>query len=151
MKRLFQIFVFAALAFGFTACEPTVEPQPEAQKPTLSVDKSEILANGADKATFTATVNGVESADIQIISLKDNSVLTDNTFTTTTPGTYQFVAVYGKESSNVIEITAKEVEKIITLEADKSEIIADSTDTVTFTVKVDGEDVSENYEINCLN
>ena len=151
MKRLFQIFVFAALALGFTACEPTVEPQPEAQKPTLSVDKSEILANGADKATFTATVNGVESADIQIISLKDNSILSGNTFTTTEPGKYQFKAIYGQESSDVVEITAKDVEKIVKLEADKSEILADNTESVTFTVKVDDVVVTENYEITNLN
>ena len=151
MKRLFQIFDFAALALGFTSCEPTVEPQPEAQKPTLSVDKSEILANGADKATFTATVNGVESADIQIISLKDNSILSGNTFTTTEPGKYQFKAIYGQESSDVVEITAKEVEKIVKLEADKSEILADNTESVTFTVKVDDVVVTENYEITNLN
>ncbi|MBO5901276.1 MAG: hypothetical protein J6Q36_02525 [Alistipes sp.] len=151
MKKFLSIFAIVALALGFTACEPTVEPQPEAQKPTLSVDKSEILANGADKATFTAKVDGVENADIQIISLKDNSILSGNTFTTTEPGKYQFKAIYGQESSDVVEVTAKEVEKIITLEADKSEIIADSTDTVTFTVKVDGEVVTDNYEITNLN
>lgn len=151
MKKFLSIFAIVALALGFTACEPTVEPQPEAQKPTLSVDKSEILANGADKATFTATVNGVESADIQIISLKDNSILSGNTFTTTEPGKYQFKAIYGQESSDVVEITAKEVEKIVKLEADKSEILADNTESVTFTVKVDDVVVTENYEITNLN
>ena len=152
MKKFLSIFAIVALALGFTACEePTVEPQPEAQKPTLSVDKSEILANGADKATFTAKVDGVENADIQIISLKDNSILSGNTFTTTEPGKYQFKAIYGQESSDVVEVTAKEVEKIITLEADTSEIVADDTDTVTFTVKVDGEVVTDNYEITNLN
>lgn len=152
MKKFLSIFAIIALALGFTACEEvTVEPQPEAQKPTLSVDKSEILANGSDKATFTATVNGVESADIQIIALKDNSILSDNTFTTTEPGKYQFKAIYGQESSDVVEITAKEVEKIVKLEADKSEILADNTESVTFTVKVDDVVVTENYEITNLN
>ncbi len=141
-----------ALALGFAACEePTVEPQPEAKKPQLAADKSEIVANGADKVTFTATVDGVENAEIIIISLKDNSVLNDNTFTTTTPGIYQFKAVYGNESSDVVEITATEAEKIILLEADKTEITADNADAVTFTVKVDGAEVSEGYEIINLN
>lgn len=141
-----------ALALGFAACEePTVEPQPEAKKPQLAADKSEIVANGADKVTFTATVDGVENAEIIIISLKDNSVLTGNTFTTTTPGTYEFKAVYGNESSDVVEITATEAEKIILLEADKTEITADNADAVTFTVKVDGAEVSEGYEIINLN
>lgn len=154
MRKLFNIFAVVALALGFAACEkttPTDNPQPESKRPTLTADKSEILADGADKATFTATVDGKESAEIMIIALKDNSVLQGNTFTTTTPGTYQFKAVYGNESSDVIEITAKEVEKIITLEADKSEIVADSTETVTFTVKVDGIEVTYGYEITNLN
>ena len=154
MRKLFNIFAVVALALGFAACEkttPTDNPQPESKRPTLTADKSEILADGADKATFTATVDGKESAEIMIIALKDNSVLQSNTFSTTTPGTYQFKAVYGNESSDVIEITAKEVEKIITLEADKSEMIADNTETVTFTVKVDGIEVTDGYEITNLN
>lgn len=154
MRKLFNIFAVVALALGFAACEkttPSDNPQPESKRPTLTADKSEILADGADKATFTATVDGKESAEIMIIALKDNSVLQSNTFSTTTPGTYQFKAVYGNESSDVIEITAKEVEKIITLEADKSEMIADNTETVTFTVKVDGVEVTDGYEITNLN
>lgn len=151
MKKFLSIFAIVALALGFSACEePTVDPQDKG-KPMLSVDKTEILANGADKATFTAYVKGVEDAGVEIISLKNNAILSDNTFTTTEPGTYQFKAIYGKESSDVVEIVAKEVEKIITLEADKSEIIADNTEAVTFTVKVDGEVVTDNYYITNLN
>lgn len=143
----------AALALGITACEKPAgnEPEVEAKKPALEADKTEIVANGADKVTFTATVDGEANAEIIIISLKDNSVLEDNTFATTTPGTYQFKAVYGNESSDVVEITATEAEKIITLEADKSEIVADATEAVTFTVKVDGAEVTEGYEITNLN
>lgn len=143
----------AALALGITACEKPAgnEPEVEAKKPALEADKTEIVANGADKVTFTATVDGEANAEIIIISLKDNSVLEDNTFATTTPGTYQFKAVYGNESSDVVEITATEAEKIITLEADKSEIVADATEAVTFTVKVDGAEVTEDYEITNLN
>jgi hypothetical protein len=152
MKKFLSIFAIVALALGFTACEePTVEPQPEGKKPALEADKTEIVANGADKVTFTATVDGVANAEIIIVSLKDNSVLTGNTFTTTTPGTYEFKAVYGNEASDVVTITATEAEKIITLEADKTEITADAADAVTFTVKVDGAEVIEGYEITNLN
>ena len=151
MKKFFNIFAVLALALGFTACEgPNDEPQ-EAKKPVLTADKSSIVADGADKATFTATVDGEANAEIMIIALKDNSILEGNTFTTTTPGTYQFKAVYGNEASDVVEITATEAEKIITLEADKSEIVADDTEAVTFTVKVDGVEVSNGYEIINLN
>ncbi len=151
MRKFFNIFAVLALALGFVACEgPNDEPQ-EAKKPMLTADKSTIVADGADKATFTATVDGVADAEIMIIALKDNSILEGNTFTTTTPGTYQFKAVYGNEASDVVEITATEAEKIITLEADKSEIVADATEAVTFTVKVDGAEVIEGYEITNLN
>lgn len=151
MKKFFNIFAVLALALGFVACEgPNDEPQ-EAKKPVLTADKSSIVADGADKVTFTATVDGVTDAEIMIIALKDNSILEENTFTTTTPGTYQFKAVYGNEASDVVEITAVEAEKIISLEADKSEIVADNADTVTFTVKVDGAEVSNGYEIINLN
>lgn len=151
MKKFFNIFAVLALALGFVACEgPNDEPQ-EAKKPVLTADKSSIVADGADKVTFTATVDGVADAEIMIIALKDNSILEENTFTTTTPGTYQFKAVYGNEASDVVEITATEAEKIITLEADKSEIVADNTETVTFTVKVDGAEVDNNYQIINLN
>lgn len=151
MKKFFNIFAVLALALGFVACEgPNDEPQ-EAKKPVLTADKSSIVADGADKVTFTAMVDGVADAEIMIIALKDNSILEGNTFTTTTPGTYQFKAVYGNEASDVVEITATEAEKIISLEADKSEIVADNAETVTFTVKVDGAEVSNGYEIINLN
>lgn len=152
MRKLFNIFAIAALALGITACEKPAGDEPqEAKKPVLEADKTEIVANGADKVTFTTTVDGEANAEIIIICLKDNSVLNGNTFATTTPGTYQFKAVYGNESSDVVEITATEAEKIITLEADKSEIVADAADAVTFTVKVDGAEVIDGYEITNLN
>ncbi len=155
MRKLFNIFAVVALALGFVSCQEkaTDEPQTDVQPivPVLQADKTELLANGADAVTFTATVNGTANDEVQIICLNDNSILNQKIFTTTTPGSYRFVAVYNNESSNVVEITAKEVEKIITLEADKSEIIADNTETVTFTVKVDGEEVIDGYEIINLN
>ncbi|MBO7235092.1 MAG: hypothetical protein J6V05_00690 [Alistipes sp.] len=152
MRKLFSIFALAAIALGFASCEPTNSEEPAAaKKPVLTADKSEIVADGVDKVTFTATVDGVADAEIMIIALKDNSTLGDKTFTTTTPGKYQFKAIYGNESSDVVEITATEAEKIITLEADKSEILADNTEAVTFVVKVDGVEVDNNYQIINLN
>ncbi len=152
MRKLFNIFALAAIALGFASCEPTNSEEPAAaKKPVLTADKSEIVADGVDKVTFTATVDGVADAEIMIIALKNNSTLGDKTFTTTTPGKYQFKAIYGNESSDVVEITATEAEKIITLEADKSEIVADNTEAVTFVVKVDGVEVDNNYQIINLN
>ena len=146
MKKLFSIFALFSLAAGFVACEQT-EPQQETTKPGLTADKTEILADGVDKVTFTATVNGEAKEDIQIILLNDNSIVEGNTFTTTTAGEYQFKAIYGNESSETIKVTATKVQRTVTLEADKSEIQADNADTVTFTVKVDGEVINSGYVI----
>ena len=170
MKKLFSIFAFLSLAVGFTACEtaPDVN-EPENHDVVLSVNKQKILADGTDSVTFAVTVDGVNvSSDIQIINLNDNSVIEGATgakFSTTTAGVYRFMAVYkGVYTSEAVTIEAKSVAgdepnddpndepaaKVV-LVADKSEIVADDTDVVTFTVTVDGQDKSAEAKIVVTN
>ena len=144
MKRFFQIFAIAALALGFTACDEQGEGIEGGEvNITLTGDKSEIVANGIDAVVFTALVNGEANSDIQIINLKNNSFVKNNTFTTTESGDYLFKAVYGNKSSDAFKVTATapEVPTLI-LEADKESIVANGTDVVTFTVTLDGVDVT---------
>ena len=144
MKRFFQIFAIAALALGFTACDEQSEGIEGGEvNITLTGDKSEIVANGIDAVVFTALVNGEANSDIQIINLKNNSFVKNNTFTTTESGDYLFKAVYGNKSSDAFKVTATapEVPTLI-LEADKESIVANGTDVVTFTVTLDGVDVT---------
>lgn len=144
MKRFFKIFAIAALALGFTACdEPSEGIESGEVNITLTGDKSEIVADGVDAVVFTALVNGEAKSDIQIISLKNNSLVKNNTFTTTEAGDYLFKAVYGNKSSDAFKVTATapEVPTLI-LEADKESILANGTDVVTFTVTLDGVDVT---------
>lgn len=144
MKKLFKIFAIAALALGFTACEqPSEGIQSDEVNITLTGDKSEIVANGIDAVVFTALVNGEAKSDIQIICLKNNSSVKNNTFTTTEAGDYLFKAVYGNKSSDAFKVTAlaPEVPTLI-LGADKDSILANGTDVITFTVTLDGEDVT---------
>ncbi|MBO7282774.1 MAG: hypothetical protein J6U73_05165, partial [Alistipes sp.] len=153
MKRLFQICAIAALALGFTACEQPSEGTEGGGEVaiTLTGDKSEIVADGIDAVVFTALVNGEANDDIMIISLKNNSIVNNNTFTTTVAGDYLFKAVYNNKSSDAFKVTATEPTKpILYLTADKQNIVADGTEVVTFTVTINGEDVTANSTITNL-
>ena len=144
MKRFFHIFAIATLALGFTACDEQSEGIDNGEITiSLTGDKSEIVADGIDAVVFTALVNGEANDEIMIISLKNNSIVNDNTFTTTVAGDYLFKAVYKNKSSEAFKVTATapEVPTLI-LEADKESIVANGTDVVTFTVTLDGVDVT---------
>ena len=144
MKRFFKIFAIAALALGFTACdEPSEGVEGGEVNITLTGDKREIVANGIDAVTFTALVNGKANSDIQIFCLKNNSLVKNNTFTTIEAGDYLFKAVYNNKSSEPFKVTAvAPIVPTLYLLTDKQEIIANGTDVVTFTVKLDDEDVT---------
>ena len=148
MKKLFGLFALLSLAVGFTACEK-VDNKGDVTTPTtitLAVDKGEILADGKEFATFT-----VDVADAQIICLNDNSVLSGTTFKTTTVGEYRFAAIKGGVKSNEVKVVAKALKKEVVLTADKSEIVADNNDAVTFTVTVDGVNVTAEAVITNVN
>lgn len=157
MRKLFNIFALLSLAAGFVACENTEQPTPDNKEYSveLSADKAEIMADGQDAATFTVEVDGSNTTDgVMIICLNDNSVLEGDTFTTTTAGEYRFKASYKGFTSAEVKITAKATEApvpTVELTADKSEIVADNSDTVTFTVTVDGEDKSSEAKITIIN
>ena len=157
MRKLFNIFALLSLAAGFVACENTEQPTPDNKEYSveLSADKAEIMADGQDAATFTVEVDGSNTTDgVMIICLNDNSVLEGNTFTTTTAGEYRFKASYKGFTSAEVKITAKATEApvpTVELTADKGEIVADNSDTVTFTVTVDGEDKSSEAKITIIN
>ena len=145
MKKLFGLFALLSLAVGFTACEEVTHDTPN-NAVTITVDKSEITANGTDFVTFT-----VSPAEAQIICLNDNSVLTGTTFKTTTPAEYRFVAVHNGVKSEEVKVKANALKKEVELAADKSEILGDNADTVTFTVTVDGEDKTAEAQIIVVN
>ena len=146
MKKLFGLFAILSLAVGFTACEEVAPNTPDNNEVTLSVDKAEISADGKEFVTFTAT-----PAEAQIICLNDNSVLSTNTFKTTTAGEYRFAAIYNGVKSNEVTVTAKALKKEVMLTADKSTIVGDNADVVTFTITVDGEDKTAESTITIVN
>ena len=157
MKKFFSIFAIVATALGFVACENTEQPATggddnKEYSIELAADKTEIVANGSDTVTFTVKVDGVETTEeVMIICLNDNGVLEDNTFKTNTAGEYSFKAAYKNFTSETVVITATEPDKVVELTADKSEIVADNADMVTFTVKVDGVDMTTECTITNIN
>ena len=130
-----------------------VATEVEQSKPVvmLEVDKRTIVADGEDKVTFIVTADGKEvSEGVHIFNRVSGNAIEGNTFSTTEAGEYTFIAVYGEEFSNSVDITATPVEDdkpTIVLEADKLSIVANGEDKALFTVKVDGEAVSEGFEI----
>ena len=153
MKKLFSLIALLSLAVGFTACEETNPDTPDTKTVTLSANKSEIMADGVETVLFEATVNGVVTSDgVQIICLNDNSVLSASTFKTTAAGEYRFVAVCNGVKSNEVKVLATNpAGPTVVLTADKSTIVADNAETVTFTVTVDGEDKTAESTITIVN
>ena len=153
MKKLFSLIALLSLAVGFTACEETNPDTPDTKTVTLSANKSEIMADGVETVSFEATVNGDVTTDgVQIICLNDNSVLSTSTFKTTAAGEYRFVAVCNGVKSNEVKVLATNpAGPTVVLTADKSTIVADNADAVTFTVTVDGEDKTAESTITIVN
>lgn len=154
MKKLFSLIALLSLAVGFTACEETTPDTPDTPTTVaLSANKSEIMADGVETVSFEATVNGVVTNDgVQIICLNDNSVLSAPTFKTTAAGEYRFVAVCNGVKSNEVKVLATNpAGPTVVLTADKSTIVADNAETVTFTVTVDGEDKTAESTITIVN
>ncbi len=153
MKKLFSLIALLSLAVGFTACEETTPDTPDTKTVTLSANKSEIMADGVETVLFETTVNGVVTSDgVQIICLNDNSVLSAPTFKTTAAGEYRFVAVCNGVKSNEVKVLATNPSgPTVVLTADKSAIVADNAETVTFTVTVDGEDKTAESTITIVN
>ena len=180
MKRFFQIFAIAALALGFTACEQGEAADNGEITLSLTADKNEIVADGVDKVTFTVLVNDKANSEAQIICLKDNSFVENNTFTTTEAGEYLFKAVYKNKSSDPFKVTATAVaedpenpgtpedpespetpedpespevpsQKVLRLKASKIRIKADGEDKVVFTALYGNDDVTASCTIKSTN
>ena len=150
MKKLFGLFAILSLAVGFTACEE-VPVEPGNYDVAISANKTEIMANGTDVVSFEVTVDGVVTTNgVQIVCLNNNSVLGTD-FKTTTAGEYRFAAIYKGVKSNEVVVKANALKKEIVLSADKTEIVGDNTDIVTFTVTVDGEDKTAESTITIVN
>ncbi len=148
MKKLTTLFMAVALlAVAFTACKPDDGGKGETKELKLSADTQTIKADGTDAVTFTVTYGDNAVTDAKIMTGADE--LDGYTFTTTVVGEYKFVAIADGKTSNEITITAKEPGTVSTLvlSADKLQIYPVAADVATFTVTLDGEDVTADSKI----
>ena len=117
----------------------------------LAASKTTIVADGNDKVTFTVTENGKDITSEATIFVGETE-LSLNVFTSTTAGTYTAYAIKDEVKSNEITITVEKVnepepEKPITLTASTTNITANGSDAVTFTVMQDNNDVTSQSSI----
>ena len=138
---------------GFVACdsnEPSIEP-----KLQLSADKSEIIANGEDAATFTVKNSEGEVLEDATIHFADShEALEGKTFKTKYAGEYSFYAQHGSAKSDTLKVTAKEdngtpgpdpQDKELKLTVEPATIYVN--ETATFKVELDGNDVTADATI----
>ena len=154
MKKI--LFGLLALA-GLVACEsndPAID-----EKLQLLVDKSEIVANGEDVATFTVkNIDGNIVEDATIHYADSHEALEGKQFKTKYAGEYSFYAQRGTAKSDVINIVAKAdnpnpgpdpgpdpQDKEVKLSVEPATIYVD--ETATFKVEYDGNDVTADATI----
>ena len=154
MKKI--LFGLLALA-GLVACEsndPAID-----EKLQLLVDKSEIVANGEDVATFTVkNIDGNIVEDATIHYADSHEALEGKQFKTKYAGEYSFYAQRGTAKSDVINIVAKAdnpnpgpdpgpdpQDKEVKLSVEPATIYVD--ETATFKVECDGNDVTADATI----
>ena len=160
MKKI--LFSLIAL-LGIVACDDTPEADALTQSLILTVDHSEIVADGVEAATFTVTdKSGDEVSDAKIYFADTNEVLGGNTFKTKYAGEYKFYAKRDNEKSNTIAVTATKatetpddpntpggddpVKKQIVLSVSPSSIKADGVESAVFTLRVDGKSTT-NFDV----
>ena len=103
MKKL--LFILAMICM-ITSCKKTPVI-------TLSVDKTEISADGVEMATFKVICDDDEDVtkNCRIFFSDTKKELGTTTFSTTEPNTYSFYATYEDATSNTVTVTAMEVEE----------------------------------------
>ena len=152
-KILFALFAL----MGIVACEQiSVDPIIE-ETLKLSADKSEIVADGSDAATFTVKDANDNVVDATIYFAETNEALEGNTFKTKYAGEYKFYAKLNNEISATITIVAKAksnnddqgeepATKELVFSVSPASIKADGQEKAIFTLKQDGKAVA-NYDV----
>ena len=152
MKKI--LFALVAL-LGIVACEQTtVTTVSESLK--LAADKSEIVADGADEATFTVKDSHDAVVEATIYFADTNEALEGNTFKTKYAGEYKFYAKKGDAKSNTFTVTAKSnndeggkenggeepADKVYVLSVAPASIKADGMEKAVFTLKESGKEIA---------
>lgn len=127
MKKYIFLFTIFSLLFS---CKNVSE---ELISIKLIVDKQEAVSDGNDYVSFSVVTSSGEDVTHLSSFWTDGYQLTNNTFSSSKPGTYVIFAKYLNAISENIEIIFSEPLSI-SLEADHYELDADGVSTATFTV-----------------
>lgn len=112
MKIVKYFAMMAAVVATLASCEDPNNGPGGGQQSTLKATASAttIYADGKDAVSFSVTLDGVPvvAAEVEAYdATNDNVVAMENlTFSTTTPGVYEFYFKHGENKSNNVEITA---------------------------------------------
>ena len=105
MKKLTYFFALIALYCISTACNRDDKPI------TLSTNKTEIIADGEDIATFTVLCEGKDVTDESTFFLEgQDGEFGSSIFSTSEAKTYTFYAKRKSHTSNKVTVKAKAVE-----------------------------------------
>ena len=110
----------------------------------MEADTTSIKTDGKNVVTFSVTADGenvTENVDIFYKSGESEVRIEGYEFSTDQEGSYDFFCKYNEQTSNSIIINA--IPFILSLTADKTEIKANGTDFVSFTVKADNENITD--------
>ncbi|MBO5810607.1 MAG: hypothetical protein J6R32_07235 [Bacteroidales bacterium] len=168
MKKILYLLTIVALFSISTACNRDDKPI------TLSVDKTEIIANNEDVATFTVLCEGKDVTDESHLFIEgQDEELGSNIFSTAEAGNYTFYAKRKSHTSEKIEVLAKAIEPEnpeepeepeepenpeepnepelpegpIELSASTDTIVANGIDAVNFTVMQDSINITDKTDI----
>jgi hypothetical protein len=133
-------YIFYASYKGNTSDEISIEAT--AVVVLLKADRDTIKANDRDVVQFTVTADeqNVTSSAVVTLAGEQETVLDGVSFSAKEPSIYTFYAIYDGAKSNEIRIQATEVQYLLTV--DRTSVIADASEEATFTVTVDGKDVT---------
>ncbi len=155
MKKLFKfVCLFAALTAGITmtSCSGN-EDNTEEVGLSLSASPASIVADGVSFTVFTVKMNGMMISTAKISCTTTGEEIADGRFTTTTAGSYQFVATAEGMTSNTVTVTATELGEQpeptegLVLSVDKTTIEANGTDVATLIITENGVDVTADEEL----
>lgn len=104
MKTLLKTLVTLCLGtFAFVGCEPSGGGGSTTTELLLVADKDTIYDNGEDCATFTLYYDGMTLTEGYELYVGE-TLLTDNTFSSTEKGSFEIWAAYGTVISNTLSI-----------------------------------------------
>lgn len=145
MKVYLRIFILSTLLLAFS-CTGKISDI----KPVLIPSAETIVADGKDKVVFTVEFEGSDVTASSIIrEARYGDALKDNSFSTTSPGKYEFYAEYQNIRSDAVSVGAAIVNDL-QLIADRVSFPADGKTTVKFSVIFKNEDVTSSSVIRCL-